>query len=89
MVATSVCVCVCVCVCAWQCLTFCDPMNYRPSASPLSMGFSRQECWSGLPVPTPGDLPDPGIEAMSHALAEGFFTTEPPGKLVTRTQHKY
>ena len=36
--------------------------------SPLSMGFSRQECWSGLPFPPPGDLPDPGIEPASPAL---------------------
>ena len=43
----------------------------------LSMGFSRQEYWSGLPLPTPGDLPDPGIEPASlapPALAGGFFT---------------
>ena len=44
------------------------------------MGFPRQEYWSGLPFPSPGDLPDPGIESMSPALAGGFFTTEPPGK---------
>ena len=45
---------------------------------PLSMGFSRQEYWSGLPFPSPGDLPDPGIESsslVSPALAGGFFTT--------------
>ena len=44
----------------------------------LSMGFSRQEYWSGLPCPPPGDLPDPGIEPTSltsPALAGGFFTT--------------
>ena len=49
----------------------------------LSMGFSRQEYWRGLPFPSPGDLPDPGIEPMypaSSALAGGFFTTVPPGK---------
>ena len=43
--------------------------------APLSMGFSRQEYWSGLPFPTPGDLPEPGIEPMfleSPALAGGF-----------------
>ena len=42
------------------------------------MGFSRQECWSGLPFPSPGDLPDPGIDPaslMSSALAGGFFNT--------------
>ena len=46
--------------------------------APLSMGFSRQECWSGLPCPPPGDLPDPRIEPssfMSPALTDGFFTT--------------
>ena len=48
--------------------------------APLSVGFSRQEYWSGLPFPPPGDLPNPGIEPMSPALAGGFFTTEPPGK---------
>ena len=51
--------------------------------APLSMGFPRQECWSGLPFPPQGDLPDPGIEPvslMALTLAGGFFTTEPPGK---------
>ena len=48
--------------------------------APLSMGFSRQECWSEPPFPSPGDLPEPGIELVSPALAGGFFTTEPPGK---------
>ena len=46
--------------------------------APLSMGFSRQEYWSGLPCPPPGDLPDPGIEPaslMSPGFAGGFFTT--------------
>ena len=45
------------------------------------MGFTRKEYWSELPFPSPGNLPDPGIEPMSPALAGGFFTTEPPGKL--------
>ena len=48
--------------------------------APLSVGFSRLEYWSGLPFPSPGDLPNPGIEPMSPALAGGFFTSEPPGK---------
>ena len=43
------------------------------------MGFPRQEYWSGLPFPSPGDLPDPGIDLKSSALAGGFFTTKPPG----------
>ena len=45
----------------------------------LSVGFSRQEYWSGLSFPPPGDLPDPGMEPGCPALAGGFFTTEPPG----------
>ena len=51
--------------------------------APLSMGFSKQEHWSGLPCPPPGDLPDPGIKLtslMSPVLAGGFFTTAPPRK---------
>ena len=45
------------------------------------MGFPRQEYWSGLPFPSSGDLPDPGIEPALPALREErFFTTEPPGK---------
>ena len=47
--------------------------------APLSMGFSRQEYWNGLPFPFPGDLPDPGIESTSPTFA-GFFTAEPPEK---------
>ena len=49
----------------------------------LSVGLSRQEYWSRLPFPSPGDLPDPGIKPSSPAspaLASGFFTTELPGK---------
>ena len=52
--------------------------------APLSMGFPRQESWSGLPFPIPGDLPDPGIEPVSPAVAGGFFTTKPPRKLHLR-----
>ena len=47
---------------------------------PLSMGFPRQEYCSGLPFPFSGDLPNPGFEPASPALADGFFTTDPPGK---------
>ena len=57
----------------------CDSMDYSPPGS-----FSRQEYWSGLPFLPPGDLPNPRIEPMSPAspaLAGGFLTTEPPGKL--------
>ena len=42
--------------------------------APVPMEFPRQECWSGLPFPTPGDLPGPGVELASKALAGGFFT---------------
>ena len=52
---------------------------------PLSMGFSRQEYWSGLPFPPSGDLPNPRIKPESLALAGGFFTTEPPGKSLLRS----
>ena len=51
--------------------------------APLSMGFPKQGPWSGLPFPSPGDLPHPGMEPsspVSSALSGGFFTTEPPGK---------
>ena len=48
--------------------------------APLSMGFSRQEYWSKLPFPSPGDLPELEIEPRSPALAGRFFTIEPPGK---------
>ena len=51
--------------------------------APLLMGFPRQEYWSGLPFPSPGDLPDPGIKPTSlgpPALAGGFFTIEPAGE---------
>ena len=54
-------------------------------------GFIRQEYWSGLAFPTPGDLPDPEIEPTapaSPALADAFFTTEPPGKTPTHNIHK-
>jgi len=53
--------------------------------APLSMGYSRQEDWSGLPFPSPGDLPDPGIKPISPALAGRFFTAEPLGKPIVVT----
>ena len=60
-----------------SCRTLCDTVDYTCQA-PLSMGFSRQAHWSGLPCPPPGDLPNPEIEPMSFtssALAGRFFTT--------------
>ena len=49
--------------------------------APPSVGFSRQEYWSGLPFPSPGDLPNPGIEPRSPALQADTLPSEPPGKL--------
>ena len=48
--------------------------------APPSMGFSRQEYWSGLPFPSPGNLPDPGIEPRSPTLQADALLSEPPGK---------
>ena len=48
--------------------------------APLSMGFSRQEYWSGLPFPSPEDLPNPGIKPGSPALQADALSSEPPGK---------
>ena len=58
---------------------FCDPMDCSPPGS-SSMGFSRQEHWSGLPFPSPGDLPNPGIEPGSPALQADSLPSEPTGK---------
>ena len=62
-----------------SCPTLCDPWTVGCQA-PLSMGFSRQEYWSGLPFPSPGDLPDPGIKPKSPALQADSLPSEPPGK---------
>ena len=62
-----------------SCPTFCDRWTVAHQAPP-SMGFSKQEYWSGLPFPSPGDLPGPGIELVYPALAHGFFPFEPPEK---------
>ena len=64
---------------AQSCPTLCDPWTVAHQA-PLSVGLSRQEYWSGLPFPSPGDLPDPGIEPRSPTLQAGTLTSEPPGK---------
>ena len=61
------------------CLTLCGPMDCSLSGS-SSMGFSRQECYSGLPLPSPRDLPDPGIEPWSPTLQADTLPSEPPGK---------
>ena len=57
---------------------FATPWTVAHQAS-LSMGFSRQEHWSGLPFPSPGDLPDPGIEPRSPTLQADALPSEPPG----------
>ena len=48
--------------------------------TPLPMGFHREEYWNELPFPSSGNLPDLGIEPVSPALVDGFFTAEPPGQ---------
>ena len=58
-----------------SCLTLAIPWTIACQA-PLSMGFSREEYWSGLLFPSPGDLPDPGIKTGSPVLQEGFLLTE-------------
>ena len=68
---------------AQSCPTLCNPtatwtVGYQ---APPSVGFSRQEYWSGLPFPSPGDLPNPGIEAGSPALKADALSSELPGKL--------
>ena len=87
----SIPVCVHMCVCARlvaeSCLTPLGPMDLQ---APLSMEFSRQEYWSGLPFITPWDFPHPGIEPESPAFAGRFFTTSttqkaPRVSLVNRT----
>ena len=72
--------CVCVCVCLLSCIQLCATPRTVTHQAPLSMGFPRQQHWSGLPFPLSGDLPDSGIEPRSPAMAGGFLTTEPdPG----------
>ena len=64
---------------AQSCPTLCNPTDCSPSGS-SALGFSRQEYWSGVPFPSPGDLPDPGIESGSPALQADTLPSEPPGK---------
>ena len=75
--------CVCVCVRA-RSVAQSLQLSVTPCTvacrAPLSMGFSKQEYWGGLPFPTPGDLPDRGMELVSPALAGEFFPSEAPGK---------
>ena len=73
----------CCCLVARLCLTLYVTQWTIAHQASLSMGFSRQEYWSGLPFAFPGDLPDPGIEPQAPAvscIAGEFFTTEPLGE---------
>ena len=54
------------------------PHGLQPSKAPLSLEFSRQKYWSGLPFPSPGDLPDPGIEPASPEQQANSLLSEPP-----------
>ena len=72
-------------ICAVLCLvtqlyTTLQPHGLVACQAPLSMGFSRQEHWSGLPFPSPGDLPNPGNEPRPPTLPTNFLLYEPPGK---------
>ena len=58
-----------------------QPHGLQPAKAPLSMEFPRQQYESGLPFPSPGDLPSPGTEPASATLAGRFFTAEPLGRL--------
>ena len=60
-------------------LTLCDSKDCITLQAPLSMGFSRQEYWSGLPFSSPGDLPDAGVEPTSPALQVGSLPLSPQG----------
>ena len=66
-----------------SCLTLCDPWTGAHQV-PLFMGFSRQEYWSGLPFPSPGDFSDPGIEPRSPALQADALPSKPPGKSICK-----
>ena len=70
--------CAVLCVTAQSCLTLCDPTDR--SQAPLSMGFSRQQYWSGLPCPPPGDLFNPGVKPRSPTLQADSLPAEIPGK---------
>ena len=68
------------CVVTKVCPILLRPHGLLPARLLCPWGFSRQEYWSGLPFPSPGDLPNPGIESQSPARAGGFFTSESLGK---------
>ena len=71
-------------MCAFRCVQLFATLWTVARQAPLSMGFFRQEYWSGLPFPPPGNLPNPGNEPVSPTLTSGSFTTEPPGKTAAK-----
>ena len=68
-----------------SCLTLCDPVAYQ---APLSMGFSRQWYWSGLPFPSPGDLPNPGIEPGLPNYRQTLYHLSHQGEMLGWMKHK-
>ena len=86
----SVCVCVCVCVCVSHSVLS-DSLTLTPQTvvcqAPLSMEFSRQEYWSGLPFPSPGNLPNPGIKPWSPTLQADSLSSELPGMPLGLSTH--
>ena len=75
--------CVCVCVHTQSCLTLCDPVHFSLSGSSI-LGLSQAIILSGLPFPSPGDLPDPGIQPRSPALQ----TDSLPSELIYKYSYK-
>ena len=83
-VCVCMCVCVYLCVCVCVCYSVCHVQLFVTSWTvahqiPLSIEFSRQKYWSGLPFPSPGDLPNQRIKPTSPALQADSFLSEPPG----------
>ena len=69
-------------------IRLCETLQTGARQAPLSVGFSRQGNWSGLPLPSPGDLPDPEIEPTSPALQKGSLPVEPPpGKTIVSSTY--
>ena len=77
-------VCVCICVLShFSHVCLCVTLWTVACQAPLSVGFPRQEYWSGLPFPSPGDLSQPRDQTHVSCLTGGFFTTEPPEKTLS------
>ena len=82
------CVSLCVCSVAQSCLTLCDPWTVT-CKPPLSMGLSRQEYWNGLPFPSTGGLPDPGIKPRSAALQADIYHLSCHGSPIYMCTHTH